>query len=305
MKLISLCTLLLLTQQQLHESAALPFKLPFKFSAKAELDSKTGLATSFESSTYTRHLKSTNLHLEAEKVFAFYPKYVGLKRVCFGALKAKEVAGGDNGEEKHVHLCLPLPFVKIPLLIFGAPVTTKSKVQTERRIVTEIPVVGGLLACKRAGTNTSAGGKMQSILLADVKHKVNDVPVVGPLLVILGGKKLRNKKVDHYGKLRLEFIQELDTSKAKTLGTNARIETQLVDYRPGVAGFSPIHPIRKRAYAAIQQPIHSYVMFRFHTYCYAVMLTESVAAIKAVAKVGKVQKLGQALGFAKKVTSVV
>jgi len=84
------------------------------------------------------------------------------------------------------------------------------------------------------------------------------IPIVGGCLA----RKAPNSDT-FSGSLRFTLV----TSSNSTTGS--RIETEITnDYRPTLAGRPPISALRGLAYRSTQTTLHSYIMWRFHRFCY-------------------------------------
>lgn len=226
----------------------------------ASVNDKTGLATSFEQSsisisTATNDVSSSSIPPTSKKIseiFCNYPTFVCKNSLTFGLLKRKKCiqnikninssSNGYNHDKKQARIMegasdLLLPFVNIPILTFGQPTSTsftrRSGHNHNVEVITEIPILGGILACNE-----------------NCNHHDNV------------GEKQYN------GRLQFKYNYSLEQGKDVDTLNNGVMETRIIEYRPAIAGCcAPLNKHRITVYLSLQSRFHAYVMNRFHRHC--------------------------------------
>ncbi len=232
------------------------------FKWEAGLDPKSGLAHSLERSSLSRSRgtitnyptqkqydeNDLDLSRKVKELFTSYPQFLGLRKCLLGAFKAKPSCslGDKEDPESLVATTQICDFLfGINLLTFGQPTTVtyrsrkkneniEGSYSIENEVVTDLPVIGGLLACRKRGRKSSYG-----LLRFKFTQTCEILPDVE-------GKSQASQ----------ELIEVL------------RLETRVIDYRPALAGFPPVGKMRKSLYTSTQRLLHAYVMWRFHNHCY-------------------------------------
>lgn len=120
----------------------------------------------------------------------------------------------------------------IKLLEFGVPHTTKIN---NNQLRTFLPITGGCLV--------------------RVSKDRNDFQLI---------QNARNR-IQNFG--GLTFSATVLNQKDVKEGPDIKIETQILDYPPQLAGSPPVYWMRKEFYLKTQGVVHAYVMYRFHKRC--------------------------------------
>ncbi len=245
------------------------------FKWEAGLNSISGLAYSLERSSLSRsrgtmasyqtHKQNDDndpdLSRKVKELFTSYPQFLGLRKCLLGAFVAKPscLLGEKGNPESLIATTQICDFLfGINLLTFGQPttVTYRSRKKNEKiegsysienEVVTDLPVIGGLLSCRNGG------------------RKDGKISCTGS-----------GSPHSSYGLLRFKFTQTCEIlpyedgnpQASQELIETLRLETRVIDYKPALAGFPPVGRMRKSFYSSTQRLLHAYVMWRFHNHCY-------------------------------------
>mmetsp|Transcript_15453 Transcript_15453/g.28764 ORF Transcript_15453/g.28764 Transcript_15453/m.28764 type:complete len:275 (+) Transcript_15453:195-1019(+) len=199
------------------------------FTWEAELDAKTGLASSREDSSFQMisQTKTTGTvdHIRgvSEKFVATWPYFVCKGSVTFGLFRAAAKDKNKNRTSSNT-ICIQPRFLPVSLLGFGKP-------QRQQK--------------------TNLVGKPRQQMVG-----MWEIPLKGGLLAL----------VPHKGKLVFSISKTMKAPEkgAGTVNDIYQISTQIVDYQPWLAGHPPVSSIRKWLYLSTQSHIHAYITWRFH-----------------------------------------
>ena len=205
-----------------------------EFRWNADLNSATGLANSYESSSLPRTNFNHDILSTLEEQFVAYPQFLGRRKVLLGLLVAKPGVQDAGNKPPTTQICDAL--FGVNLLTFGEPKTStfhekivddSGNYIANKGVLSSIPVLGGLLAC------------------------------------CVGDEASATSSKERLGELRFQLTQNAKHG--------LRIETRMVDYRPSIAGMPPVDCLRKSLYSSSQRLMHAYVMWRFHNHCYSML----------------------------------
>ena len=175
----------------IHGNISRCLSLRINYNWNASINSGTGIASSLESSS----LALTNIEASSsgdggrrsartdiQEIFSKYPDFLGKKSLSFGLLSARKnsqekisetdlIGDSMNGRindlallttpQDVTEICLSLPIVNISLLTFGQPQTRRFSEVNIHHVVTEIPILGGLLACRCRDSDSDNNGAEQ------------------------------------------------------------------------------------------------------------------------------------------------
>jgi hypothetical protein len=143
---------------------------PTRYKWHSAIDNATGLASSIETTNLLNNdgtirqviqrfhdyedMNGRSCCEKVRKIFAEYPEFLKKKSLSFGLLATKKKKSTGVKE-----VCVPVPFIKKrPLLIFGKGATDSftisSSTKNTTQVVTEIPIIGGILNCNCQGNNS-------------------------------------------------------------------------------------------------------------------------------------------------------
>ena len=222
-----------------------------KFQWIASLDAKSGIAESLETSTSflseSRLLREISdpsaLRDKVRQIFYNYPYWLCNAGVTFGFLKARvvDLYGVDEffASERERNL-----------IIASTRTKTNNSCNSAVQICTSIFGIDLLTF----GFSNRVDNKDEKI-----KNGATSVEftVVSGLLAYKPAQ----------GSIRFDAYitdESLDCNSKQTNGI--LFESRVVNYRPAIAGASPVNPVRRLLYLTTQRYVHSYVMYRFHTY---------------------------------------
>ena len=235
-----------------NSASALPL---LNFQWTASLDSKSGLAQSFEQShshsIMVKKWAKEVMQQKSQELFRDYPKWLCRFGTTLGLLRAVEMpwivedhefffAGEKEGSRKRkvkhvVRICSSL--FGLELLTFGVPededVQYGKHLHSEASCCVRFPVLGGILAYKPA----------KGCICFDMHLK--------------GVEKMNESNGDV-------------KSETQSLVLESRVE----DYHPAISGGVPVNPVRRLMYLGSQRLVHAYVMHRFHCYYHDAMQLE-------------------------------
>mmetsp|Transcript_34440 Transcript_34440/g.83329 ORF Transcript_34440/g.83329 Transcript_34440/m.83329 type:complete len:310 (-) Transcript_34440:83-1012(-) len=245
------------------------------FEWSASLDGQTGVASSFERSTFQllggRTLgfspSDYTWHAEviAEILFSKYPTFLGQPSLTLGLCRSVPSLWHRTTMNEPCHLKTRI--WPLTVLTFGKPRT-----------------VSTLKVAKKGFHHDYPSGKILSCV---------EIPIEGGLLANVGDtapstQSTRSSKGDN-GCLRFTWIQTKCTRKQLPMIV---LVTEIAGrYRPSLAGTElPVPAWRKTLYCSTQRMIHTYVMWRFHRFV-AKQYTIIYPKKRLIKKLGKTKHL--------------
>lgn len=200
------------------------FGMVLNYKWTASINDDTALANSLEtsSSSSSKCCSMCQKTKIIQEQFSKYPQFLGRKKLSFGLLSVRQQKNNSS-----IEICVPLPFLNISLLTFGRPKTHSFSNNHMSEVITEIPILGGMLTCRCHDRENVDKNDNQSL-----------------------------------GMLQFEYLQQ--QNKKSQIG---KMKTRIVNYKPAIAGCAPLNRVRKLFYLSLQRPIHAYVMWRFHQDC--------------------------------------
>ena len=269
------------------ESLGIPYSNSIHYKWDASLDKTNGIASSIEtsskklllhndeiikqtspSSTSPSSSYKTMLRQRIQDGFCKYPDFLSRKSVSFGLLSSKNIKCFKNNEDDVLQrktigkntmypttysangcrrsIQISIPFINFSLLEFGKPVTkvhqsrSNSNVIDHTTIQTKIPIIGGLLSCYHDRCQNNDLGHLEFELVSSLCNTSNN--------------------------------SNINEDNGQNVLNIATIQTQIVNYRPKIAGCTaPLNPLREKIYMGLQRPVHAYVMWRFHLHCHSLL----------------------------------